>query len=185
MIGDDRPYNVALIVLDPDVGAGLRASRRESRTSRSSPWRPRRRFSRRSRRAVEHGNADLTRVEQIKRFKVLPDRLAAGGRRADTDDEAQTAPARAQVRGRDRGDVLGVTSRFPRVTRLSQAFLPTLKDAPADAEAISHKLMVRAGLDPPARGRALDLPAGWMAGRSARSRRSSARRWRRSAARRC
>jgi prolyl-tRNA synthetase len=32
------------------------------------------------------------------------------------------------------------------VTRLSQAFLPTLKDAPADAEAISHKLMVRAGL---------------------------------------
>ena len=32
------------------------------------------------------------------------------------------------------------------MTRLSQAFLPTLKDAPADAEAISHKLMVRAGL---------------------------------------
>jgi prolyl-tRNA synthetase len=32
------------------------------------------------------------------------------------------------------------------VTRLSQAFLPTLRDAPADAEAISHKLMVRAGL---------------------------------------
>jgi prolyl-tRNA synthetase len=32
------------------------------------------------------------------------------------------------------------------VTRFSQAFLPTLKDAPADAEAISHKLMVRAGL---------------------------------------
>jgi len=32
------------------------------------------------------------------------------------------------------------------VSRLSQTFLPTLKDAPADAEAISHKLMVRAGL---------------------------------------
>ena len=32
------------------------------------------------------------------------------------------------------------------MTRLSQAFLPTLRDAPADAEAISHKLMVRAGL---------------------------------------
>jgi prolyl-tRNA synthetase len=32
------------------------------------------------------------------------------------------------------------------VTRLSQTFLPTLKDPPADAEAISHKLMVRAGL---------------------------------------
>ena len=32
------------------------------------------------------------------------------------------------------------------MTRLSQAFIPTLKDAPADAEALSHKLMVRAGL---------------------------------------
>jgi prolyl-tRNA synthetase len=32
------------------------------------------------------------------------------------------------------------------VTRLSQTFLPTLKDPPSDAEAVSHKLMVRAGL---------------------------------------
>ena len=32
------------------------------------------------------------------------------------------------------------------MTRLSQTFLPTLKDPPADAEALSHKLMVRAGL---------------------------------------
>jgi prolyl-tRNA synthetase len=32
------------------------------------------------------------------------------------------------------------------MTRLSETFLPTLKDAPSDAEAVSHKLMVRAGL---------------------------------------
>jgi prolyl-tRNA synthetase len=32
------------------------------------------------------------------------------------------------------------------VTRLSQSFIPTLKDPPSDAEAVSHKLMVRAGL---------------------------------------
>ena len=32
------------------------------------------------------------------------------------------------------------------MTRLSQTFLPTLKDPPADAEALSHQLMVRAGL---------------------------------------
>jgi prolyl-tRNA synthetase len=32
------------------------------------------------------------------------------------------------------------------MTRLSEYLLPTLKDAPADAEATSHKLMVRAGL---------------------------------------
>ena len=32
------------------------------------------------------------------------------------------------------------------LTRLSSYFLPTLKEPPADAEAISHVLMVRAGL---------------------------------------
>ncbi len=32
------------------------------------------------------------------------------------------------------------------MTRVSQTLLPTLKDAPADAEAISHQLLVRAGM---------------------------------------
>src|SRR6266480_3480278 len=32
------------------------------------------------------------------------------------------------------------------MSRLSTYFLPTLRDDPADAEAISHKLMMRAGL---------------------------------------
>src|SRR5436190_19629887 len=31
------------------------------------------------------------------------------------------------------------------IVRASQRFLPTLRDAPADAEAASHKLLVRAG----------------------------------------
>jgi prolyl-tRNA synthetase len=54
------------------------------------------------------------------------------------------------------------------VTRLSQFFLPTRKEAPADAEALSHKLLVRAGL-----ARQLGagmwswLPAGWRAHRKA------------------
>ena len=48
------------------------------------------------------------------------------------------------------------------MTRLSQAFVPTLKDAPADAEAISHKLMVRAGLiRQVGAGLWSYLPAGW------------------------
>jgi prolyl-tRNA synthetase len=48
------------------------------------------------------------------------------------------------------------------VTRLSQTFLPTLKDAPADAEALSHKLMVRAGLiRQVGAGLWSYLPAGW------------------------
>ena len=48
------------------------------------------------------------------------------------------------------------------MTRLSAYFLPTVKEAPADAEAISHRLLVRAGL---ARqlgsGLWTFLPAGW------------------------
>jgi len=48
------------------------------------------------------------------------------------------------------------------VTRFSQAFIPTLKDAPADAEAVSHKLMVRAGLVRQlGAGLWTYLPAGW------------------------
>src|ERR671924_147005 len=48
------------------------------------------------------------------------------------------------------------------MTRLSTYFLPTEKQAPADAEAPSHKLMVRAGLARPlATGMWTWLPAGW------------------------
>ncbi|HEU4904670.1 MAG TPA: aminoacyl--tRNA ligase-related protein [Solirubrobacterales bacterium] len=46
--------------------------------------------------------------------------------------------------------------------RLSETFLPTLKDPPADAEAVSHRLMVRAGLIRQlGAGLWTWLPAGW------------------------
>ena len=48
------------------------------------------------------------------------------------------------------------------MARLTQTFLPTLKDPPADAEALSHKLMVRAGLVRQlGAGLWTYLPAGW------------------------
>jgi prolyl-tRNA synthetase len=48
------------------------------------------------------------------------------------------------------------------MTRLSQYLLPTVKDPPADAEAISHKLLVRAGLvRQVGAGLWSFLPAGW------------------------
>ncbi len=48
------------------------------------------------------------------------------------------------------------------MTRLSEYLLPTVKQAPADAEAISHKLMVRAGLIRQlGAGMWTWLPAGW------------------------
>ena len=52
------------------------------------------------------------------------------------------------------------------MTRLSQTLLPTLREAPADAEALSHKLMVRAGLIRQlGAGLWTYLPAGWRAHR--------------------
>ncbi|MEA2449251.1 MAG: prolyl-tRNA synthetase [Thermoleophilaceae bacterium] len=48
------------------------------------------------------------------------------------------------------------------MTRLSDYFLPTVKDPPADAEAISHKLLVRAGMvRQVGAGLWTFLPAGW------------------------
>ena len=48
------------------------------------------------------------------------------------------------------------------MTRLSAYFLPTVKEAPADAEAVSHRLMVRAGLVRQlGAGMWSFLPAGW------------------------
>lgn len=48
------------------------------------------------------------------------------------------------------------------MTRLSESFIPTLKDPPADAEAVSHKLMVRAGLIRQlGAGLWTWMPAGW------------------------
>ena len=48
------------------------------------------------------------------------------------------------------------------LTRQTQLFLPTLREAPADAEAISHQLLVRAGLiRQVGAGIWTYLPAGW------------------------
>src|SRR3954468_20268955 len=48
------------------------------------------------------------------------------------------------------------------IARASQLFLPTLRDAPADAEAISHKLLVRAGyMRQVGAGLWTLLPLGW------------------------
>jgi prolyl-tRNA synthetase len=53
---------------------------------------------------------------------------------------------------------------------LSQSFIPTLKDAPADAEALSHKLMVRAGLiRQVGAGLWSYLPVGWRVERKVES----------------
>src|SRR5205085_11612557 len=66
-----------------------------------------------------------------------------------------------------RGGVAGCgVDKVPPVTRLSSFLLPTEKEAPADAEALSHKLMVRAGLiRQVSSGLWTFMPAGWRAHR--------------------
>jgi long-chain acyl-CoA synthetase len=63
-IGDGKPYNVALIALDPDVKPAYPdpdAAQAEVQ------------------RGVDAANEKLARVEQIKKFKVLPDEWQPGG----------------------------------------------------------------------------------------------------------
>src|SRR6185503_19689977 len=64
-IGDRRPYNVALITLDPDGAAGRDPADPAVIEEIGA--------------AVEKANEQLSRVEQIKRFKVLPEEWLPGG----------------------------------------------------------------------------------------------------------
>jgi long-subunit acyl-CoA synthetase (AMP-forming) len=77
-VGDDRPYNIALIVLDPDAAPVFAAQEGIEDTSLDSlanePA-----ILEEVAAAVERGNAELARVEQIKRFKLLPAEWQPGG----------------------------------------------------------------------------------------------------------
>jgi long-subunit acyl-CoA synthetase (AMP-forming) len=66
-IGDMRPYNVALITLDPDVAPAFVEQNGEDAVLAEVE------------RGVTAANDQLARVEQIKRFKVLPVEWEPGG----------------------------------------------------------------------------------------------------------
>ena len=93
-IGDGKPYNVALITLDPDVAPAFEAQQ----AARRPAWRE-------VRARCGAANEQLARVEQIKRYRLLDDGLAAGRRRADAHDEAEAQADPPEVRGGDRGAV--------------------------------------------------------------------------------
>jgi long-chain acyl-CoA synthetase len=77
-IGDRRPYNVALVVLDPDACGAFAA---EHGLEDPSPAAMARQEAVREAVAagVEAGNASLSRVEQIKRFELIEGEWAPGG----------------------------------------------------------------------------------------------------------
>jgi len=77
-IGDARPYNTALIVLDADFAPQWAAQHGlEGHTLEQLAGEPA--MVEAVRAAVEEGNRHLARVEQIKKFKIVPGDWAPGG----------------------------------------------------------------------------------------------------------
>jgi len=94
-IGDRRPYVVALIVLDPDAAAAFAAHHGASDTSAaalaSHPA-----IHAAVDAAVKGGNGKLARVEQIKRFTILPTFWEPGGEEITPTMKLKRRPIAAQ-----------------------------------------------------------------------------------------
>jgi long-subunit acyl-CoA synthetase (AMP-forming) len=76
--GDGRPYNVALVVLDPDACAAF-APRHGLADSSVAAMSQERAVREEVAAGIERANSHLSRVEQIKRFTVLPVDWAPAG----------------------------------------------------------------------------------------------------------
>jgi long-subunit acyl-CoA synthetase (AMP-forming) len=76
-IGDRRPYNVALLVLDPDTSAQWASERGLDPSPEVLAADPS--VLAEVKRGVDEANTHLSRVEQIKRFKLLPVDWEPGG----------------------------------------------------------------------------------------------------------
>jgi long-subunit acyl-CoA synthetase (AMP-forming) len=85
VIGDARPYNVALLVLDPEGAAGL------------DPRDPD--VVERVQAEVDEANAHMSRVEQIKRFRLLDDEWLPGGEELTPTMKLKRKPIAAKYEG--------------------------------------------------------------------------------------
>ena len=74
-IGDSRPFVTALITLDPEVAAAMTGGTGASPAGLAEDEKIRAAI----REAVAEGNQRLSRAEQIKRFRILPDQWEPGG----------------------------------------------------------------------------------------------------------
>jgi long-chain acyl-CoA synthetase len=77
VVGDARPYNVALLVLDPDGAAAF--ARAHGLPTQAAQLVDAGAVQAEIAAAVERANARLSRVEQIKRYALLPDEWPVGG----------------------------------------------------------------------------------------------------------
>jgi long-subunit acyl-CoA synthetase (AMP-forming) len=78
VIGDRRPYNTALVVLDADFAPALAARFGIEGRSLDELAREEQILAA-VQEAVDKGNAELARVEQIKKFTIVPGDWAPGG----------------------------------------------------------------------------------------------------------
>jgi long-chain acyl-CoA synthetase len=76
-IGDSKPYNVALITLDPDVAPGF--AKQQGVDPDPAAMAESEAVIAEVQKGVEVANEHLARVEQIKKFKVLPTEWEPGG----------------------------------------------------------------------------------------------------------
>lgn len=77
-IGDRRPYNTALVVLEPEAAAAY-ATRRGLSDASAAVLATDPDIIARVKAGVADGNAKLSRVEQLKRFRILPTYWEPGG----------------------------------------------------------------------------------------------------------
>ena len=90
-IGDGKPYNVALITLDPDVAPAFEQQQgREALLAEVE-------------RGIEAANEQLARVEQIKKFKLLDEDWQPGGDELTPTMKLKRKPIHEKYAERDRG----------------------------------------------------------------------------------
>jgi long-chain acyl-CoA synthetase len=94
-IGDGRPYNVALVTLDPDAAPAFAARHGIDESSLAALARHPA-VVEEVRAAVEHANEQLSRVEQIKRFQILPADWEPGGDELTPTMKLKRAPIAAK-----------------------------------------------------------------------------------------
>jgi long-chain acyl-CoA synthetase len=97
-IGDARPYNVALLVLDPD-GAAAWAARQGLGDANVAKLAEDPEVVAALDAAVQEANSHLSRVEQIKRFAVLPDEWLPGGDELTPTSKLKRKPIAAKYAG--------------------------------------------------------------------------------------
>ena len=102
VIGDGRPFNTALVVLDSDFGPAVAAQLGiEGKGLDELAAEPQ--IVGAVQAAIDKGNQELARVEQIKKFTIIPGDWLPGGDELTPTMKLKRKPIAAKYRGRDRG----------------------------------------------------------------------------------